>query len=66
MTRDQAIEIARAAAYAKYDSQSYLPKSPVEARHFQPHEWVIDAILNAVADADLAAARGPCMDLPQP
>jgi hypothetical protein len=39
MTREQAIEIARKCAKAK--PQSYY------AEPFQPHEWVIDAILIA-------------------
>jgi hypothetical protein len=39
LTRDQAIEIARRCAKAK--PQSYY------AEPFQPHEWVIDAILQA-------------------
>jgi hypothetical protein len=38
MTRDEAIEIARAAAKAK--PQSYY------AEPFEPHEWVIDAIMS--------------------
>ena len=39
MTREEAIEIARAAAKAK--PQSYY------AEPFEPHEWVVDAILAA-------------------
>lgn len=38
MTRDQAIEIAR--KHAKENPQSYY------AEPFQPHEWVIRAILD--------------------
>ena len=39
MRRDEAIEIARKCAKAK--PQSYY------AEPFQPHEWVIDAIMEA-------------------
>lgn len=52
MTREEAIEIARAAAKAK--PQSYY------AEPFEPHEWVVDAILAASrtqAKALVAAAR---------
>jgi hypothetical protein len=46
MTRDEAIEIARRCAKAK--PQSYY------AEPFEPHEWVVDAILEAAS-----AKRGP-------
>lgn len=52
MTREEAIEIARAAAKAK--PQSYY------AEPFEPHEWVVDAILEAssiaIAERDDARA----------
>jgi len=41
MTRQEAIEIARECAKAK--PQSYYTEP------FQPHEWVVDAIMRAAA-----------------
>lgn len=51
MNRERATEIARAAAKAK--PQSYY------AEPFEPHEWVVDAVMLGVVDAtaDLIAAR---------
>lgn len=48
MTREQAIEIARRCAKAK--PQSYY------AEPFQPHEWVIDAILEAAGEQEDASS----------
>lgn len=42
MTRERAIEIARSAAKAK--PQSYYEEP------FEPHEWVVDAILSAASE----------------
>jgi hypothetical protein len=42
MTRQEAIEIARECAKAK--PQSYYTEP------FQPHEWVVDAIMRAAAE----------------
>ena len=44
MTREQAIEIAR--KHAKAKPQGYY------AEPFQPHEWVIDAIIEASTEAE--------------
>lgn len=44
MNREQAIEIARACAKAK--PQSYY------AEPFEPHEWVVDAILQAAGTSE--------------
>jgi len=57
MNRQQAIQHARDHALASgsstgkiprrlKSSPSYLPKTPEEAKGFQPHEWVISAILD--------------------
>jgi hypothetical protein len=43
MNREQAIELAR--KHAKAKPQSYY------AEPFQPHEWVVDAILEASSEA---------------
>lgn len=50
MTRERAVEIARRAAAQHCIDHDYLPKSPLEALDFKPHEWVIDAI-RAAAEA---------------
>lgn len=52
MTRDVAIYIARLCAYAKHDSHSYLPQTRDDAKTWQPHEWVVDAIRWADAQPD--------------
>lgn len=52
ITRDVAIYIARLCAYAKHDSHSYLPQTRDDAKTWQPHEWVIDAIRWADAQPD--------------
>ena len=44
MTRDEALKIARACAYAKCHTHDYLPRTAQEAADWQPHEWVLDAI----------------------
>lgn len=54
MTRDEAIEIAARCAAAKPESYYAEP--------FQPHEWVIDAILEAAAGRDVAIANGARLD----
>ena len=50
MTRDQAIDHLQiyALKHGKSvpNSPSYLPKTGKESRNFQPHEWVIDALVN--------------------
>jgi hypothetical protein len=43
MTYEEAVELAR--KHAKANPQSYY------AEPFQPHEWVISAILEAAGDA---------------
>jgi hypothetical protein len=52
MNREQAIEIARECAKAK--PQSYY------AEPFEPHEWVIDAIMRAASAQETPAAL-PCV-----
>ena len=44
MTRDEALKIARACAYAKCHTHGYLPRTAQEAADWQPHEWALDAI----------------------
>jgi hypothetical protein len=45
MTRDEAIEIARKHARESIADFSYL--ADVDEPNWMPHEWVIDAILEA-------------------
>lgn len=50
MTREEAIEMCRARALAarqRGDAQEYLPSTPAEADTWLPHEWVIEAVLDA-------------------
>jgi len=60
VTREEAIEIARECAKGK--PQSYY------AEPFQPHEWVIDAIImgHAIARAEEKPHRGPPYLTPKP
>lgn len=54
MTRDEAKAIAVKAAYHHGYHHGYMPPNPND---FEPHEWVIEAILDAVAEAGLNTAR---------
>lgn len=47
MTRDEAIFIAKMEAYKEANKHSYIPESMNEFTGWQPHEWVIQAILKA-------------------
>lgn len=44
LTRDEALKIARACAYAKHHEHGYLPTTKDTAASWQPHEWVLDSI----------------------
>ena len=57
MTRNQAIEIARQRALNARESHGYLPVTEADAQTWMPHEWVIDAILWATMQCDLAAQQ---------
>lgn len=57
MTRNQAIEIARQRALNTRESHGYLPVTEADAQTWMPHEWVIDAILWATMQRDLAAQQ---------
>ena len=53
MDREQAVRIARELAVVHgngYGAPSYLPRNSVQAADFEPHAWVVSAILAAVAD----------------
>ncbi|CAI3970952.1 MULTISPECIES: hypothetical protein [Alteromonas] len=49
MSRDQAIELCRIHALiaGEKDQHAYLPKTEEEANNWEPHEWVIGAIMEA-------------------
>jgi hypothetical protein len=49
MTRDQAIKTARAAVALTEERHSYLPRTLDATQEFVPHEWVITALMFAVA-----------------
>lgn len=50
ISHEQAIKLARAAAYSHCNEHSYLPQTWEVAANWQPHDWVISAIMVA-ADA---------------
>lgn len=49
MTRQEAIQICRkyALAAGEKGQHDYLPKNKIEADSWQPHEWILAAILEA-------------------
>lgn len=47
ITREEAIKIAQKHAYATAEEHAYLPKTTEAAVLWQPHEWVVEAILDA-------------------
>ena len=52
MKQSQCVEIARAAAVACIERHDYLPRNIAAAEAWQPHLWVVDAMLCAAADAE--------------
>ena len=62
MTREQAIQIARRAAFQATHLKAegrhdYLPTTQEKAETWQPHEWVVQAILSASVASDDALLR---------
>ena len=51
MHQNHCIELAREAAMDCAEKHSYMPKTDLEALSWQPHRWVVDAMLRA---ADVA------------
>lgn len=49
LTREQAVELAQAAALQLGADHAYTPRSAGEAAVWQPHDWVVAAILTAAA-----------------
>lgn len=47
MKRNEAIEIARKSAFEHGKSHSYTPSDEGDVESFQPHEWVVNAIIKA-------------------
>lgn len=51
ISHEQAIKLARAAAYSHCNEHSYLPQTWEVAANWQPHDWVISAIMVAADTA---------------
>lgn len=58
LSRAQVVEIARyvALAHGEFSAHGYLPRTPSEGAAFVPHEWVIDAMFEAIAKATGSAS----------
>ena len=57
MTRNEAIDLARAHALAAGERghhANYLPTNATSALNWAPHEWVVDAIVSAAAERERA------------
>lgn len=52
MHQDQCVEIAREAAADCGERHDYMPKNDEEATTWQPHRWVVDAMLIAADEAE--------------
>lgn len=52
MHQDKAVEIAREAAVDCGERHEYMPATPLLAEDWQPHRWVVDAMLIAAAIAE--------------
>lgn len=52
MHQDQCVQIAREAAVACGERHSYMPDTDEAAATWQPHRWVIDAMLVASGEAE--------------
>lgn len=60
MTRAQAKQLARRFAHEADERHSYMPNNAIEAASWQPHEWVIAAILSAANGGDAAQQHPTC------
>lgn len=38
------VSVARATAYSCRNDHEYLPQTPEDAKTFEPHDWVIEAM----------------------
>lgn len=47
MDREDAIHLAQYFAFNTREKHEYLPKNKTEAATWEPHEWVIQAIIEA-------------------
>lgn len=52
MHQDQCVQIAREAAVDCGERHAYMPRTNEEAIAWQPHRWVIDAMLVASGEAE--------------
>lgn len=53
MHQDRCVQIAREAAVACGERHAYMPATELLAEVWQPHRWVVDAMLIATAEAEL-------------
>lgn len=47
LTRHDALQIARSAAFNSRERHHYMPATESSAKRWYPHEWVIEAIIAA-------------------
>lgn len=52
MHQDKAVELAREAAVDCGERHAYMPATPLLAEVWQPHRWVVDAMLLAAHEAE--------------
>ena len=52
MHQDRCVELAREAAVACGERHSYMPATDLLAETWQPHRWVVDAMLLAAHEAE--------------
>lgn len=64
--QDQCVEIARQAAAACHERHDYMPSTVRLAETWQPHRWVVDAMLCVVdmakTERDAQLIEGPDID----
>lgn len=52
MHQDRCVELARQAAVDCEERHGYMPATPLLAEEWQPHRWVVDAMLSAAYEAE--------------
>lgn len=50
--QDRCVELARQAAVDCEERHGYMPATPLLAEDWQPHRWVVDAMLSAAYEAE--------------
>lgn len=51
MKRSRIIEICREAALQSEERHEYMPRDPHEKENFDPHWWIIEAVIAAVEES---------------